>query len=396
MPRAFTILLLAVFSQFLFFNSPLAYGTDELEDAGLLLEDQLTSSEGAEKGEVLISPEEGFWPFRLLLEEALPQMRGEAIEVRPETSFSYNPDDLKPLTGTTWTFTYNILIDFTDTILFGTQIETTDDGVAVIALNQYGNWGILTYVYDLPSNAYISGDAYGVNIEGSNLINFYFFQVTGDTAKGFYRYKRKSDGTYSNTYSLSGTRVGGTSPPPCTGPLCDVPTNYWAYSYVKKLYDSGISTGCDAHNFCPENPVSRAEMAVFLERGLNGSNYTPAGCSGMFLDVPQGYWACDWIEALYKAGVTRGCYRMHYCPDGNVTRAEMAVFLLRTRYGANYNPPPATGIFTDVPTSHWVANWIEELYREGITQGCGNMCYCPENQVTRAEMAVFLVRIFGL
>ena len=74
----------------------------------------------------------------------------------------------------------------------------------------------------------------------------------------------------------------------------------------------------------------------------------------------------------------------------------MAVFLLRARYGPGYSPPAAIGIFNDVDLSHWAVHWIEQLAAEGITAGCGNGNYCPEASVTRAQMAVFLVRTFGL
>jgi hypothetical protein len=75
----------------------------------------------------------------------------------------------------------------------------------------------------------------------------------------------------------------------------------------------------------------------------------------------------------------------------------MAIFLLRAEHGAGYLPPPASGTqFTDVPADYWAAAWIEQLAREGITSGCGGTAYCPENPVTRAQMAVFLVRTFNL
>ena len=74
----------------------------------------------------------------------------------------------------------------------------------------------------------------------------------------------------------------------------------------------------------------------------------------------------------------------------------MAVFLLRAKYGSAYTPPPATGLFTDVPTSHWAAAWIEQLAAEGITGGCGANLYCPHESVSRAQMAVFLVKTFNL
>jgi len=74
----------------------------------------------------------------------------------------------------------------------------------------------------------------------------------------------------------------------------------------------------------------------------------------------------------------------------------MAVFLLRAKHGSGYSPPAATGVFSDVPLSYWAVHWIEQLAAEGITAGCGGGNYCPENQVTRDQMAVFLVRTFGL
>jgi hypothetical protein len=76
----------------------------------------------------------------------------------------------------------------------------------------------------------------------------------------------------------------------------------------------------------------------------------------------------------------------------------MAIFLLRAEHGSEYAPPDigeSTG-FDDVPTSHWAAPWIKQLAAEGITSGCGGSNYCPDQSVTRAQMATFLVRTFGL
>jgi hypothetical protein len=143
-------------------------------------------------------------------------------------------------------------------------------------------------------------------------------------------------------------------------------------------------------------------MAVFLERGLHYPNLftPPAGTGAVFADVPLGYWALDWIEQFFTDGITNGCGTgpLIYCPDNSVTRAQMAVFLLRAKHGADYVPPAAVGVFSDVPGNYWAAAWIEQLYAEGITTGCGTnpLTYCPEGLVTRAQMAVFLVRTFNL
>ncbi|HUE99838.1 MAG TPA: S-layer homology domain-containing protein, partial [Anaerolineales bacterium] len=74
------------------------------------------------------------------------------------------------------------------------------------------------------------------------------------------------------------------------------------------------------------------------------------------------------------------------------------VFLLRSKHGSAYNPPGIGGGtgFTDVGPGYWAAAWIKQLVAEGITSGCGAGTYCPEAPVTRAQMAVFLVRTFNL
>ena len=53
----------------------------------------------------------------------------------------------------------------------------------------------------------------------------------------------------------------------------DVPPEYWAYSLIESLAESGITAGCGGGNYCPEAPVTRAQMAVFLERGMNGRDF---------------------------------------------------------------------------------------------------------------------------
>jgi hypothetical protein len=88
-----------------------------------------------------------------------------------------------------------------------------------------------------------------------------------------------------------------------------------------------------------------------------------------------------------------------YCPEAPVTRAQMAPMLLKARYGATFNPGTASGtMFADVPRTHPFATWIERMYSYGITTGCTTSPrrYCPDATVTRAEMALFLQRTFGL
>ena len=181
----------------------------------------------------------------------------------------------------------------------------------------------------------------------------------------------------------------------------DVPYAYWARIAIESLYNSGITAGCSTVplNYCPEGIVTRSQMAIFLLRGKYGSIYQPpaVGSSTGFTDVPLTHWAAAWIKQLAAEGITSGCGADKFCPELPVTRDQMAIFLLRAKHGSTYAPPPATGtMFVDVPPSFWAVKWIEQLAIEGITSGCSVGYYCPATPVTRAEMAVFLVRVFNL
>jgi hypothetical protein len=180
----------------------------------------------------------------------------------------------------------------------------------------------------------------------------------------------------------------------------DIPPGFWAAEHIYKIYYAGITSGCSQNPlmYCPEDPVTRAQMAVFLVRGIHGSDFIPPPASGIFGDVPVDHWAADWIEQFYNDGITSGCRQSPplYCPENLVTRAEMAVFLLRSKHGSDYTPPAATGIFDDVPVDYWAADWIEQFYNDGITSGCSQnpLLYCPDSSVTRAQMAAFIARTF--
>jgi hypothetical protein len=180
----------------------------------------------------------------------------------------------------------------------------------------------------------------------------------------------------------------------------DVPKTDPFFEWVEALADQGITTGCSTNppQFCPNSRITRGEIAVLLLRGLHGAEYQPSVTTGIFIDVPITHPFVEWIEQLAREGVTSGCAASppQYCPEGSITRGQMAVFLLRARHGGTYDPPDPIGMFEDVPVSHPFAKWIEQLARESITVGCGPTTYCPDATVTRAQMAALLVRTFNL
>jgi hypothetical protein len=174
----------------------------------------------------------------------------------------------------------------------------------------------------------------------------------------------------------------------------DVPPSHPFHDDIVTLALSGVTAGCGGGNYCPADPVTRSQMAVFLLKANFGSDHQPNQFGPVFADVPNGSFACYWINELWSYGITTGCGNGNYCPDASVTRAQMAVFIERTL--GNPYPPPAVGIFGDVPTDAFAANYIEALYDGGITGGCSlsPLLYCPDSLVTRGQMAVFLVRAF--
>lgn len=202
-------------------------------------------------------------------------------------------------------------------------------------------------------------------------------------------------------FPFSGTTHASSPSAPSRVPnqFLDVSPNHWAIDWINQLYAEGITGGCNPTplRFCPEEYVTRAQMAVFILKTIHGSGYTPPASSTIFTDVPSTYWAAAWINQLYNEGVTGGCNPspLQYCPDQYVTRAQMAVFLLRALHGSTYTPTVTGNPFNDVPNTHWALAWINQLYSENITGGCAQnpLQYCPEQFVTRAQMAVFLLKL---
>ena len=191
----------------------------------------------------------------------------------------------------------------------------------------------------------------------------------------------------------------------------DVPETHWAWGFIEELANSGVTGGCLADDpgtpenearYCPDDVVTRAQMAIFIEASIGVTlDFLPA-CSGtVFGDVSAGTVGdavCRFIEDFAERGITGGCGGGNYCPNDPVTRQQMAVFL-EVAMGRIPDPLPelCKGIFTDVGSvtepEQFVCRIIEDFAGLGITGGCSSNppLYCPNDPVTRAQMAVFLV-----
>jgi uncharacterized delta-60 repeat protein len=174
-------------------------------------------------------------------------------------------------------------------------------------------------------------------------------------------------------------------------PFSDTSGN-WAASYINAIYGAGITTGCGGGNYCPSQNVTRDQMAAFIIRAKEGE--PAATCATPpFTDVPISDGFCKYVKRMLDLSITTGCGSGNYCPTQNVTRDQMAAFIIRAVEGEP-SATCTTAPFTDVPISDGFCKYVKRMVALNITTGCGGGNYCPSQTVTRDQMAVFLARAF--
>ena len=154
---------------------------------------------------------------------------------------------------------------------------------------------------------------------------------------------------------------------------------------IEWVYTAGITSGCTATAYCPEGYVTREQMASFLARALKLTGTAPDA----FTDDEASPHEPN-INLVAKAGIATGCAATKYCPAALVSREQMASFLARALKLAGTAPDA----FTDDEQSIHEPN-INLVAKAGVATGCGNGKYCPTANVTRGQMAAFLHRAFG-
>jgi len=157
-------------------------------------------------------------------------------------------------------------------------------------------------------------------------------------------------------------------------PYTDVPTDFWGRDAIVRFDRAGIAGACNAspRQFCPLNALRHDVSALWFVKAVRGADFRPvAGTGTRFTDVPSTSWAVDWIEEIDRLGIDRG-FGSVFRPDRTVNRAQFAYFLVRAKYGVDFVPPAASGnVFADVPATHWAARYIEQLHRDSIIiKGC--------------------------
>ncbi|HEY7114332.1 MAG TPA: S-layer homology domain-containing protein [Thermoanaerobaculia bacterium] len=229
--------------------------------------------------------------------------------------------------------------------------------------------------------------------------------------------------TLSSTASKTWTLHIGSS-------FTDVPTSEPFYKKIETLLHTGITAGCTATTYCPNDPVSRGAMAIFIAKGLAGGGPSvpasgtigpnaydcKAGGASLFPDVLPTDSFCKHVHYISAQNVTAGCAGGGYCPNDTVTRIQMASFIAKALVAPaggpgvpmTYGPDPVTGFsyscaagspsihFTDVPATDAFCKHVHFLWAKGIITGCGATTYCPADAVTRDAMAKFLAAAFNL
>jgi hypothetical protein len=177
----------------------------------------------------------------------------------------------------------------------------------------------------------------------------------------------------------------------------DVPASGVFYRFIETLLHNAVTAGCGPGLYCPASSTTRQEMAVFVLAAKEGGAFVPPACTASpFPDVPAASPFCPFIAELAQRGVVGGCGGGNYCPANPVTRQEMAVFALATLDPVFVPPPCTVPPFADVPITSPFCPFIAELASRGVVAGCGGGNYCPASAVLRQEMAVFVSGTFGL
>lgn len=181
------------------------------------------------------------------------------------------------------------------------------------------------------------------------------------------------------------------------GPFADVPADHPFAAAIEWMVTNGFTNGCRDYFYCPTQPATRGEIAVFMKRTLE-AHLGPAPPASF--DDTDGHMFETAVGWLAGHGITQGCNppdNTRYCPDRRVTRGEMSALFKRALEASIVVDSTAVdpGRFTDTQDSHFV-NSTAWLAASGITVGCNppdNTRFCPDQYVTRGELAVFLKRI---
>jgi len=292
------------------------------------------------------------------------------------------------------------------------EIRLSKDGgvtfPTVIASGLAGN--LRSFVWNIPTDAITTKgrirvtviSSTGISVSDTSDADFLILQSVPKISRTYVYDKLNrltqiiyEDGTTINyTYDSVGNRISLSA---ITQVFIDVPSTYWAYNYIIAIYNAGITKGCvqddpntpeNERKYCPEDNVTRGQMAAFIIRAKYGENFSYTS-TPYFSDVPSTHVFFKYVQKLKDDNITvvSGIYGV----DNEVTRGQMAAFIIRAKYGENFSYT-STPYFSDVPSNHTFFKYVQKLKDDKITVVSGT--YGVDNIMTRAQMAACIARAF--
>ena len=147
---------------------------------------------------------------------------------------------------------------------------------------------------------------------------------------------------------------------------------------------SGYANG----TFEPDRNMTRAEVTTMFARLLTEKMAADQTYSNTFSDVAKSHWAANYIGYMQQFGIITGYADGSFRPDASVTRAEFAAIASRFE-----RLTEGTKSFSDVPSSHWAAKYINFAATRGWVNGYADGTFQPNNSITRAEVAAVTCRL---
>lgn len=186
----------------------------------------------------------------------------------------------------------------------------------------------------------------------------------------------------------------------------------WGTSFIDNtvvIYHTGVSSNREATfdlpngalieevgiRFCDSTPTSFFDSRLRIEDSSGAAPQPIPLVTSTVAETPGCVYRTVTLAPAIQVDNAAKVYTMELSLDP-AAGDQIAFGHARVRYRLQVSPAPATGTFGDVPTDHPFFQYIEALAAAGITGGCGGGNYCPDNPLTRGQMAVFLAKALGL
>ncbi|MEM6456957.1 MAG: S-layer homology domain-containing protein [Acidobacteriota bacterium] len=148
---------------------------------------------------------------------------------------------------------------------------------------------------------------------------------------------------------------------------------------------AGCSGDCQGDLCCAVGVFTRAQLAVQLVAAKFGSDFVPPKATGIFADLSTNHWAAPYAEYLYREGVVFGCDSRNFCADQAMKRSELAEPVLKAAYGSRYQPSKASGLFFDLNKADPKSDFSEDLAKRNAIEGCAADMFCPNEKLQKGE-----------